>query len=74
MRISLSSLEFNIQGSGANAVFQPLYLQTEENNKVQAFIQFLEENINNKKSEIPFDLLSGLFPSEKFLKYFVCDS
>ena len=68
MRISLSNLEFNIQGSGVNAVFQPLYLQTEESNKVQAFIQFLEENTNNKKSEIPFDLLSGLFPSEKISK------
>ncbi len=68
MRISLSNLEFNIQGSGVNAVFQPLYLQTEESNKVQAFIQFLEENINIKKSEIPFDLLSGLFPSEKISK------
>lgn len=68
MRISLSNLEFNIQGSGANAVFLPLYLEAEESNKVQAFIQFLEENINSKKSEIHFDLLSGLFPSEKIYK------
>ncbi len=68
MRISLSNLEFNIQGSGANAVFQPMFLQTEESNKVQAFIQFLEENVNIKKSKIPFNLLSGLFPSEKISK------
>ena len=68
MRIALSDLEFNIKGSKSKAIFHPMYLHQEERNKVQNLIQFLEDNLNKKKSEINFDILGGLFPSEKISK------
>ena len=68
MRIALSDLEYNIKGSKSKAIFHPMYLQEEERNKVQSLIQFLEINLSKKKSEINFDVLGGLFPSEKIAK------
>jgi len=64
----LSDLEFNIKGSKAKAIFHPVYLHQEERHKVQTLIQFLEDNLNKKKSDIDFEVLGGLFPSEKIAK------
>ena len=68
MRISLSEYEFEISGTGSKAVFNPLYLQIEESKEIQSFINFLEENLGNVKSEIPFEILWSLFPSDKIAK------
>ena len=68
MRISLSEFDFKITGTGSKAVFNPLYLQIEESKKVQTFIDFLEENLGKVKSDIPFEILWSLFPSEKIAK------
>ena len=71
MRIALSDLEYNIKGSKSKAIFHPMYLQEEEKNKVQSLIQFLEVNLSKKRSEVDFEVLGGLFPSEKIAKSLV---
>lgn len=68
MRISLSEFEFEITGSGSKAIFRPFYLQIEESKKVQTHINFLEENLTKARSDIPFEILWNLFPSEKISK------
>ncbi|NPD88389.1 MAG: DUF790 family protein [Asgard group archaeon] len=68
MRISLSEFDFEITGTGSKAVFNPIYLQIEERKIVQTFIDFLEENLGKVKSDIPFQFLWSLFPSEKIAK------
>ncbi|MHA1953112.1 MAG: DUF790 family protein [Candidatus Heimdallarchaeaceae archaeon] len=68
MRISLSEFDFEITGTGSKAVFNPIYLQIEENKIVQTFLDFLEENLGKVKSDIPFEILWSLFPSEKIAK------
>lgn len=68
MRIALSDLEHEIRGTGSNTVFIPIFLQTEERNKVLAYIQFLEKNLGRKKSEVLFEIVEDLFPSYKIIK------
>ncbi|MCK5141093.1 MAG: hypothetical protein KAQ70_02780, partial [Candidatus Heimdallarchaeota archaeon] len=68
MRIAISDFEFDIKGSGSNAIFIPFYLKYEDSNRIQTFINLLEENLHKKKSDIPLDTLNGLFISEKISK------
>ncbi len=68
MRVALSDLEYDIRGSGKSSVFAPYYLQIEDRNRVLAFIQFLDKNLNKKKSEIDFEILDDLFPSYKIVR------
>lgn len=68
MRIALAELEFDIKGSGNKATFHPTYLKIEERNKVQAFLQFLDQNLSKKKSDINFETLEDLFPSYKIVR------
>ena len=65
MRIALAELEFDIRGSGNKASFHLTFLSPEDRSKVQAVIQFLEQNLSKKKSEINFEILDDLFPSYK---------
>jgi len=68
MRIALAELEFDIKGSGNKATFHPTYLKADERNKVHAFVQFLEQNLSKKKSDIDFEALDDLFPSYKIVR------
>ena len=68
MRFALSDLEFDIKGSGTKAVFHSNFLTLDERNKVQAFIQFLDQNQGRKKADISFEILENLFPSYKTVK------
>ncbi len=68
MRIALSDIEFEIKGSGNNAVFVPFFLQTEDKNKTLAYIQFLENNLGKKKSDVLFEIVEDFFPSFKIIK------
>ncbi len=68
MRLALSDFEFDIRGSGSNAVFLPFYLKYEDNNRVQTYINLLEDNLHKKRSEIPLKSLEGLFITEKISK------
>jgi len=68
MRLAISDFEFDLRGSGSNAVFIPFYLKYEDSNRVQTFINLLEENLLKKRSNIPLDSLNGLFITEKISK------
>ena len=68
MRIALSDLEFEIKGSGKNTRFAPFFLQAEDRNKTTAYIQFLENNLGKKKSEVLFEIVEDFFPSYKIIK------
>ncbi len=68
MRFAISDFEFDIRGSGSNAIFVPFYLKYEDSNKIQTFINLLEGNLHKKRSDIPLDTLNGLFISEKISK------
>ena len=68
MRIALSDIEFEIKGSGNNAMFIPFFLQAEDRNKTLAYIQFLENNLGKKKSEVLFEIVEDFFPSYKIIK------
>ncbi|MBY9000597.1 MAG: DUF790 family protein [Candidatus Heimdallarchaeota archaeon] len=68
MRLALSDFEFDIRGSGSNAIFIPFYLKYEDTNRIQTFINLLEENLQKKKLNIPLDSLDSLFISGKISK------
>ncbi|MHA1396617.1 MAG: DUF790 family protein [Candidatus Heimdallarchaeaceae archaeon] len=74
MRIALSELEFTIQGTGSKSKILPLFLHSEEKNKVQVIINFLEENIGRKKSEIDYDPLWTIFPTQKITKTLIASA
>ena len=74
MRIALSEFEFDIRGSGNKSKFIPSFLNPDERSKVQAFIQFLEQNLSKKKSDIDFEILYDLFPSYKTVKTLLVSS
>ncbi|MHA1551463.1 MAG: DUF790 family protein [Candidatus Heimdallarchaeaceae archaeon] len=68
MRLAISDFEFDIRGSGSNATFIPFYLKYEDSNRIQTFINLLEENLQKRRSDIPLETLNGLFISEKISK------
>ncbi len=68
MRIALAEFEFDIKGSGNKATFHPLFLNPTEKNKVQAFIQFLNNSLGSKKADINFEILDDLFTSYKIIR------
>ncbi len=68
MRFAISDFEFDIRGSGSNAIFVPFYLKYEDGNRIQIFIDLLEGNLHKKRSDTPLETLSGLFISEKISK------
>jgi predicted nuclease of restriction endonuclease-like RecB superfamily len=68
MRFTISDFEFDIRGSGSNAIFVPFYLKYEDGNRIQIFIDLLEGNLHKKRSDTPLETLSGLFISEKISK------
>ncbi|TFG10651.1 DUF790 family protein, partial [Candidatus Heimdallarchaeota archaeon] len=68
MRIALSELEFDIKGTGNKSTFYPTFLTIDDRSKVQAFVQFLDQNLSKKKSDIDFEILYNLFPSYKTVR------
>ncbi len=68
MRFSLSIFEINITGKGSKTVIQPFYLNPKHENQVKVFIEFMEKNLESRKTDVNFSQLNNLFESEKTLK------
>ena len=71
MKYALSDFEFEIRGSGSNAIFLPFMLKIEDKNKVQKVIQFFEKNLHKKKIDVDLNSLGSIFLTEKIAKSLV---
>lgn len=68
MRFSLSNLEINITGKESKTVILPFYLTPKHENQVKVFIEFMEKNLDSRKTDVNFSQLNNLFETEKTLK------